>query len=202
MATKWLSILVLSALVSPLSGQADKAQAKPRVTVSGVFTGRSGKPMAKAKVIMADVTGDEEVTCAKVKLVASVPTAITDGQGRFQLKGVTPGEYTLLYLPGGTDILFPNEISVKSLTAVTRSIAPLLRSVELGKTEPYPPKSWGKVFTLLKGHTFYSEGTYMRIWNATVRRGEQGPYFEVRRGVLWLGRMDGATPVKLEAWSY
>jgi hypothetical protein len=202
MATKWLSILALSALVSPLPGQADKSQAKPRVTVSGVFTGRSGKPMANAKVILADVAGDEEVTWAKVKLVASVPTATADGQGRFQLKGVTPGEYTLLYLPGGTDVLFPNEISVKALTAVTRSIAPLLRSVELGKTEPYPPKLWGKVFTLLKGHTFYSEGTYMRIWNASVRRGERGPYLEMRRGNLWLARMDGAAPVKLEAWSY
>lgn len=202
MATKWLGILALSALVSPLPGQANNPQAKPRIAVDGVFIGRSGKPMAKAKVILAEVIGDEEVTCARVKLVASVPTAVTDAQGRFQLKNVVPGEYTLLYLPTGADILIPNDISVKSLTAVTRSIAPLLRNTELGKSEPYPPKPWGKVFTLLQGHTFYSEGTYMRIWNASIRRMERGPYLEVRRGMLWLVRMEAGKPVKLEAWSY
>jgi hypothetical protein len=67
---------------------------------------------------------------------------------------------------------------------------------------PNPDRVWGKTFTLLKGHTFYAEGANMKIWNATVRWGPQGPYMEMRRGVIFQQQFPSQGPIKLVAWSY
>ena len=198
MSTKLLSLLIPLAVVVSLTGQQPKSSA----TASGVITGRSGKPMANARLILAEVVGDAEVANAKVKLVPKVATAVADAQGRFQFKGFTPGVYTIVYEPAGVSSLPPVEFSIRSLTAYDKSIAPLLRSTELGRTDPYPQRAWGNVYTLMKGHTFWSEGQHMRIWNATVRRGAQGPYLEMRRGVIWTQRFDEGSQIKFETWSY
>jgi len=42
----------------------------------------------------------------------------------------------------------------------------------------------------------------MKIWNATVRRGPQGPHMEIRRGVIWLFRLGDNSQINVEAWSY
>jgi len=198
MSTKLLSLLIPLAVVVSLTGQQPKSSA----TASGAITGRSGKPMANARLILAEVVGDAEVANAKVKLVPKVATAVADAQGRFQFKGFTPGVYTIVYEPAGVSSLPPVEFSIRSLTAYDKSIAPLLRSTELGRTDPYPQRAWGNVYTLMKGHTFWSEGQHMRIWNATVRRGAQGPYLEMRRGVIWTQRFDEGSQIKFETWSY
>jgi len=184
------------------AGQQAKAPAKGTAQATGIFVGRSGKPMAKARVILGEVVGDQEVTYAKIKLPPTLPSATTDEQGRFQFKGFVPGEYTIVYQPAGTPPVVPAEINIRAFLAVTKSIAPLLRGFELGKTEPYPERPWGKEFTLLKGHTFYSEGPNMKIWNATVRRGQSGPYMEIRRGLIWLQRLADGSQIKFEAWSF
>ena len=57
-------------------------------------------------------------------------------------------------------------------------------------------------FTLMKGHTLYSIGQQMRLWNATARRGPQGPFFEVRRGLVWMQELADKTEIKFTAWSY
>ena len=68
---------------------------------------------------------------------------------------------------------------------MTKSPMPLLRDVQIGDTgPPNPDRLWGRTFTLLKGHTFYLEGANMKIWNAIARFGPQGPYMEVRKGVI------------------
>jgi hypothetical protein len=42
----------------------------------------------------------------------------------------------------------------------------------------------------------------MKIWNATVRFGSEGPYLEVRRGMIVEQRFPDKGPIKLIAWSY
>jgi hypothetical protein len=42
----------------------------------------------------------------------------------------------------------------------------------------------------------------MKIWNATARWGPQGPYMEMRRGVIFQQQFPGQGPIKLVAWSY
>lgn len=192
-----VAMLLLAAVLPPCSGQQ-----KAGATASGVFLGRSGKPMAKARLILGEVKGDQEVTYARIVLPAQLVTAVTDDKGAFQFKGFTPGEYTIVYQPTGAAGALPASINIKPLLAVTKSIAPLLRGTELGLLEPYPNRVWGSLFTILKGHTFHAEGPYMRIWNATVRRGQDGPYLEMRRGVLWTARIDDKSQVKFSAWSY
>ncbi len=115
---------------------------------------------------------------------------MADEQGRFQLKGFTPGSYAIVYQPAGASPVIPIDTYIKPLLAVDKSIAPLLRNMELGKLEPFADRAWGRDLTLLKGHTFWSEGEFMKIWNATVRRGQQGPYMEVRRGALRVDRLE------------
>jgi len=198
MSPKLLTLLIPLAVAVTVTGQ----QPKPSATASGVFNGRSGKPMANARLILAEVLGDSEVANAKVKLVPKVATAVADAQGRFQFKGFTPGVYTIVYEPAGVSSMPPVEFSIKSLGVYDKSIAPLLRSTELGRTDPYPPRAWGNVYTLMKGHTFWSEGQHMRIWNATVRRGAQGPFLEMRRGVIWTQRFDEGGTINLDAWSF
>ncbi|MCS7316596.1 MAG: hypothetical protein RMI94_00930 [Bryobacterales bacterium] len=54
----------------------------------------------------------------------------------------------------------------------------------------------------MKGHTFMSEGPSMKICNATVRRGQTGPYMEIRRGLIWIRKLEGGAHIRLEAWSF
>jgi len=42
----------------------------------------------------------------------------------------------------------------------------------------------------------------MKIWNATVRRGQNGPYMEIRRGLIWLQRFEDGSQIRFEAWSF
>ena len=82
----------LLALTLVYGGQPAKPQPKAGAA-NGVFTGRSGKPMASTRLILAAVEGDQELSFAKVKLAVNPPTAITDAKGQFQFTGITPGMY-------------------------------------------------------------------------------------------------------------
>jgi hypothetical protein len=42
----------------------------------------------------------------------------------------------------------------------------------------------------------------MKVWNATVRRGQLGPFLELRRGLVWLQDFDDKSEIKFEAWSF
>jgi len=202
MSLTWFRPLMLVALVSLPANPQPKSQPKTAASASGVFVGRSGKPMAKVQLVMGEVAGDEEVLYAKIKLPANLPSALTDGQGRFQLTGFAPGRYTIVYQSAGAAGILPSEINIKPLLAVTRSTLPLMRNVEIGNTgEPLPERLWGRTFTLLKGHTFYSQGADMKIWNATARLGKQA-YVEIRKGVIWQESFADKSQIKLEAWSY
>jgi hypothetical protein len=111
--------------------------------------------------------------------------------------------YAVLYAPVSASKVLPAEINIKALAAVTRSPLPMLRDTQIGDTgAPNPDRLWGRTFTLLKGHTFYAEGANMKIWNATARWGAQGPYMEIRRGVIVEQRFPDTSPIKLVAWSY
>ncbi len=185
------------------AGQPAKSPPKAGVSATGVFLGRSGKPMAKTRLILAEVAGDQELSFAKIKLAVNPPIAITDDKGQFQFTGVAPGMYAVLYSPASSSKVLPAEISIVALAAMATSPVPMLRDVQLGDTgEPNPERSWGHTFTLLKGHTFYAEGVKMKIWNATARWGPQGPYLEIRRGVIVQQQFPDTSPIKLVAWSY
>ncbi len=185
------------------TSQPAKSQPKSSAPASGVFTGRSGKPVANMRLILAEVTGDSELTYAKVKLAVSPPTAVTDDKGQFQFTGVAPGMYAVLFAPASGSKTLPAEINIKALAAVAQSPMPLLRDVQIGDTgAPNPDRVWGRTFTLMKGHTFYAEGANMKIWNATARWGPQGPYMEIRRGVVFQQQFPSQGPIKLVAWSY
>jgi hypothetical protein len=201
MGAKWICVFSIGAFAILTAGEQAKTQPKAGAIAAGVFVGRSGKPMAKARLYLGEILGDQDVTYAKIKPLA-LPAATCDDQGRFQFKDFPPGEYTIVYQPTGAAAVLPTEISIKPFFAVTRSLVPELRDFELGKTEPYPDRAWGRYFTLLKGHTFFSEGPNMKIWNATVRRGPQGPQVEIRRGLIWLQRLDNKSQIKFDAWSY
>jgi len=198
MRAKRLDTLVLASIALCFAGQQLKSQPKQATTASGVFLGKSGKPMAGARLILCQVLEDE----AKIRLLPNVGTATADQAGRFTIRGFNPGRYTLIYLPAGVDVAIPNEIDTSALEAVDKSILPLLVKVELGTDTPYPARPWGRQFTLLKGHTFWSMGTNMKIWNATVRRGPDGPFLELRRSTTWLGNFNDKSEIKFEAWSY
>lgn len=194
---------ILAGTLFPLAfGQQARPQPKSQAAVSGVFTGRSGKPQARAKLFLGQVVGDDEVTYARIKLPDTLPSTVCDDQGRFQFKGVTPGQYTIVYQPAGAAALLPTEIGIKSFLAVTRSAAPGLRGMEFGANDSLAERAWGPSFTLLKGHTFFLEGQNMKLWNATIRRGQRGPYMEIRRGLIWLQRLEDKGQIKFEAWGY
>ena len=192
-----LSLLLVAA---PCTSQQPKPQPKAGPTASGVFVGRSGKPMARTRLLLGAIVGDQEFMYAKVRL-ANVAAAVTDSEGRFTFTGFTPGFYTVVYLPPGV-VLAPKEFSIKALSGVTKSPLPLLRSVEHGTTgAPLTERAWGQGFTLLKGHTFFLEGANMKIWNATARR-QEGPTVEIRKGVIWQEHFDDKSQIKLIAWSF
>ncbi len=201
--TSFRAVALLAAAAFTSASQSAKPQPNAGTTVSGVFVGRSGKPMAKMRLILAEVTGDQELSYAKVKLAVNPPTTITDDKGQFQFTGVTPGMYAVLYSPVSSSKVLPAEINIKALSAVAKSPLPMLRDTQIGDTgPPNPDRLWGRTFTLLKGHTFYAEGANMKIWNATARFGTQGPYMEIRRGVIVEQRFPDKSPIKLVAWSY
>jgi hypothetical protein len=159
--------------------------------------------MARARLILGRVQNDKDWQYATVRLVPGVADAIADEKGNFQFRGVPPGTYTILYNPTGAALVIPAMISIRSLSAEDRSILPMMRNVEVGKSfEPFAERAWGQTFTLLKGHTFWSMGANMKIWNATARWQKQGPYLEIRKGVIWLEAIDEKSQIKLEAWSY
>jgi hypothetical protein len=193
-----LPALILIAAAGVLPGQQPKA---PSSTAVGVFTGRNGNPMAGAKLILCSIHEDRESFRGTLKLLPNVPTATADKTGRFEFRGFTPGKYAIIYLPAGAQAVLPSEIAISQLEAIDKSIAPLLRNHELGKGTPYADRSWGQ-FVLLKGHTMYSMGDTMKVWNATARRGKQGPFMEVRRNVIVLFDLPGKSEIKFDAWSF
>lgn len=208
MRTDLLRLAVLLAVAaSPCAGQQPKAQPKapPKpagsTTATGVFVGRSGKPMVGARVMLAEVVADAEELQARLKLVPN-GDAVTDSQGRFELKGFRPGNYALVYQLAGASALLPAETGIKALFAVDESPMPLLHNVEIGKGASSPDRVWGRQFTLLKGHTFMADGKSMKIWNATVRKNPGGPYIEMRKGYLWMERLADKSEIKFDAWSY
>jgi len=198
-----LRVMALAVALVSISRPAKSQQKSGTPASGGVFVGRSGKPMVNMRLILAEVTGDQELTYAKIKLAASPPTAVTDDKGQFQFTGVAPGMYAVLFAPASASKTLPAEISIKALAAVAQSPMPLLRDVQIGDTgPPNPDRLWGKTFTLLQGHTFYAEGANMKIWNATARWGPKGPYMEMRRGVIFQQQFPNPGPIKLVAWSY
>lgn len=198
MGVRWLDTLLLATVTVCFAGQPPKPQTKPATSAGGVFLGKSGKPMAGARLILCEARED----LARIRILANVPTAATDPQGKFTISGFEPGRLTLIYLPAGFRAAIPNEIDIAPLEAVDRCPFPLLVRVELGKDTPYDARPWSSQFTLLKGHTFWSLGAQMKVWNATVRRGSQGPFLELRRGRIWLADFEDKSQVKFEAWSY
>jgi hypothetical protein len=198
MRAKWLPSLALAAASVWIAAGQSKPAAKPATTASGVFVGKSGKPMAGARLVLCEVLEDR----GKIKPVANVPAVTTDKTGQFTIHGFNPGRYTLIYLPAGSNAAIPAEIDTTALEAQDKSTMPLMGRIELGTDKPYPARMWGKQFTLLKGHTFWSTGEYMKIWNATARRGWEGPYLELRRGRVWLQDLADKSQIKLDAWSY
>ena len=198
-----LRTVALLVMTLVLTDHPANPQPKAGAAASGVFVGRSGKPMANTRMILAEVTGDQEVIYAKIKLAVNPPIAVTDDKGQFQFSGFIPGMYAVLYSPAPASKVLPAEINIKALAAVAKSPFPLLRDTQIGDTgTPYPDRLWGRTFTLLKGHTFFAEGANMKIWNATARWGPQGPFMEVRKGVVVQQQFPDQRPIKLVAWSY
>ncbi len=198
MKAKCLPILVLATATVCFPGQGPQSQKKPDTAASGVFLGKSGKAMAGARLILCEAIVDQ----GKIRLLPNVPTATADQQGRFTFRGFAPGRRTIIYLPAGVNAAIPNEIDISALEAVDKSTLPLLVRVELGTDKPYEARPWTRQFTLLKGHTFWSMGAQMKIWNATVRCGARGPYLELRRGIVWLEDFADKSQIKVEAWSF
>jgi len=182
------------------AGQQPKSSTKIDTSASGVLVGRSGKPMANARLFLGKIEDDQQVLQANVKL-GGLPISRTDAQGQFKFTGFTPGAYTILYYPAGGPSIVSTQISIKALLAVDSSILPLMKGVEIGTTTPLDEKKWG-VFTLLKGHTFWGDGPKMKVWNATLRRGSAGPYLEVRKGVIWQADFSDKGRIKMDAWSF
>ena len=158
--------------------------------------------MAGARLILCDTAEDPDSFHGRIRVLPNVPTATADKLGRFDFRGFNPGRYTIVYFPAGVQAVMKNEISAGAIEAVDKSIAPLLNRFELGTNKPYDPRPWGPQFTLLKGHTLWSMGQKMRVWNATVRRGQQGPFLEVRRGNIWLQSLADKSEIKFDAWSF
>lgn len=200
-----LLMLAVGAFVCPglqLKAQPPKPQPKADAVAGGVFVGRSGKPMAKARLFLGEVAGDEETTYALIRLPDHLPSAVADEEGRFEFKSFPPGKYTIVYQPAGTGGVLPRRFSIKALVAVDSSMAPGLRGIEMGTSEPFAERAWGRTFALLKGHTFMTEGNFMKIWNATLRRNPQGPFLEMRRGLLWMQQLGDKSQIKFEGWGF
>jgi len=177
-----------------------KPAAKGTASASGVLVGRSGKPLAHARVFLGKVEDTEDTLMAKVRL-NGLPVSQTDAQGKFQFTGFAPGNYTILYYPAGGPSFAPSEISIQALQAVDKSILPLMKNVEIGTTTQLDDRKWAS-FTLLKGHTFWGQGEHMKIWNATAKRNPSGPYLELRKGTIWRVDLTDKGQIKMDAWSF
>ena len=198
----YFRVLFLTAVTLPAcAAENPKTPTKAATSVTGVLIGRSGKPVAKAHLFMGMVEGDKEDEEARITL-SGLPSAQTDAQGKFQLAGFSPDRYTIVYYPAGGPSIAPATFTIKSLSGVAPSIVPLLKDVEIGTSEPLAQRSWGNAFTLLKGHLFWAQGSHMKIWNATVRRGATGPYLEMRKGRVWQANFVDKGEVKMDAWSF
>jgi hypothetical protein len=199
MRTSCLPLLLAAfACVQPASPQKQQPP-KPGAVAAGVFTDQAGKPIPKARLYLAQVLEDAEFLYATVKLTDT--SATSDENGRFEFKGFEPGVYTIVYVFAGGPTVLPAQIGIKSFSAVEQNPMPLLPHMEIGKGENRPEKPWGRQFTLMKGHTFFSEGPHMKIWNATIRRGPAGPFLEIRKGVIWLDRLTDKSQIKFTAWT-
>ena len=175
--TSLRTILLAATATYLCGGPLAKSETKAGVTTAhGVFLGRSGKPMAKTRLILAEVAGDQEVIYAKIKLAINPPITITDDQGRFQFTGLTPGLYCALHQPSTASKVLPAEINIKALAAVKESPFPLLHDVQLGDTgAPNPERVWGKTFTrmTLMSSRLAQEATQFlkaRWWPAPIQR--------------------------------
>lgn len=204
-----LLILVLLVVLCRQTGLALPPMQSGNVTVSGTLTGRATqKPLAKATVTLGRLQQDADGR--DVDLLLTEFTAVTDDKGYFQIKGVPAGSYTIVYRPAGGAAVKPavakggGKLSVAKLAAVIRTFMPMMRSKEVGLTSPFENRPWSTEFTLLKGHTLFCDGSgeHMRIWNATVRSGRQGPYLEMRRNKIWKQDIQKDTQLKVEAWSF
>jgi len=182
------------------AGEVPKTSAKLATSVTGVLTGHSGKPIANARVFLGKVEDDQESLMAKIRL-SGLPVAQTDAHGKFKFTGFVPGNYTIVYYPAGGLSYAPNEISIKALQAVDRSILPQMKNVEIGTTMPLDERKWAS-FMLLKGHTFWGQGEHMKIWNATLRKSPSGPYLEVRKGIIWQTEVKDNGQIDMVAWSF
>jgi len=191
-----------SAAPPAVEAEVPKPTSPAEMIARGLFVGRSGKPMARARLMLADISGDDVFRYARIRLVAKVATAVADADGKFEFKGFTPGVYTIVYQPPGSAGIVPVEIPIRTLSGTTDSIAPLLRGFELGRETPFGKRAWGTYFTLLDGHTLYSDGPKMRIWNATARYAQGGAHLEMRRGEPWTARLDAGSEIRFEAWSF
>ena len=181
MRTGILCFATLAVGACLLSGQRPAPpKSAAAATATGTFVGHAGKPMAGAQIMLATVAGDQDFEYARIRIIPGVQ-AVTDAQGRFELKGFQPGNYLWVYQPSASAAVMRADADIKALSAVEKSIVPLLKNYEIGKDKPFPDRTWGRQFTLLKGHTLYSQGEFMKIWNATARRNPGGPYIEVRR---------------------
>jgi len=178
------------------------AQPKPATSASGMFVGRSKAPMAGVRLILCEPQVDPARHQGKLIPVKGVPAAFADAAGKFTFKGFTPGRYSIVYVLPGVDAPLPPELDVSSLDTASKSRTPLLVKVEIGASGPaFQPVMWGD-FTLLKGHTFWTLGPTMKVWNATARRGQRGPYIEVRKGVVWQQELQDKTEIRLDAWGF
>ena len=172
------------------------------IVAEGTFLGRSGKPMKNARLFLAEVIADGDFQRASVRLVANVKTAVADAEGRFRFRNFEPGVYTIVYQPAGASRLVPRELRIKTLSAATKSIAPGLSGIVLGKDRELSSRPWGKRFVLLKGYTLDTLGKSMRIRDATIRFGKGGPNLEWRRGRLWTCDLTDNAEIQFVAWSY
>ena len=202
MRTGILCFATLAVGACLLSGQRPAPpKSAAAATATGTFVGHAGKPMAGAQIMLATVAGDQDFEYARIRIIPGVQ-AVTDAQGRFELKGFQPGNYLWVYQPSASAAVMRADADIKALSAVEKSIVPLLKNYEIGKDKPFPDRTRGRQFTLLKGHTLYSQGEFMKIWNATARRNPGGPYIEVRRGSIWIENLGDKSQLKLDAWSY
>lgn len=202
-ALKPFVLLLLAGFCSPACPVlAAAAPPEAKVNISGTLNGHNSRaPLAKAWVGLAKVTRDQEGRDTAVTLTEF--SAMTDEKGYFQFKGVPAGIYTVIYKPGpATPSRAGTTIPVRKLSMVIKSFMPMMRDKEVGREVPLEERQWSPEFTLLKGHTLYClpMSPHMKIWNASVRNGRQGPYLEVRKNQIWAQEIVKDTQLKVEAW--
>jgi len=71
---------------------------------------------------------------------------------------------------------------------------------ELGTDKPYEPRPWARL--PFSKATLLVDGSADESWNATVRRGPQGPFLELRRGASGYRTSAQEAKIKFDAWSF